>query len=257
MSIQVKLFGKPQILHNGEWLTPPVSKPLCLLLYLAYASEWVSREQLAFLFWPDTDESTAKGNLRQLLSRAKKFSFANQLESEFSRIRWQVETDVAAFRHALEKQDFEEVIDLYQGALLEDVHLSDGSGFEAWLELEHSDLDLAWQEAALSCAKSLGQTERHEDAARLLRRIWHVNDYDESILQAYLRHAYVSGHKDTALAVFETFKAQLEQEFGFEPSQETKELVTAIQANQNLELEKAAPRQSLSRQHQPLVGREH
>jgi DNA-binding SARP family transcriptional activator len=40
------------------------NKRFQLLCYLAYHGDWLSRDKLAFLFWPDTDEQTARKNLR-------------------------------------------------------------------------------------------------------------------------------------------------------------------------------------------------
>lgn len=65
--VSLKLLGRPQIKYQGDWLEPRPSKPFYLLLYIAYCGEWLNREKLALLFWPDTSERKSQQNLRSLI----------------------------------------------------------------------------------------------------------------------------------------------------------------------------------------------
>ncbi|MCA9840238.1 MAG: hypothetical protein KC422_25230, partial [Trueperaceae bacterium] len=86
MSVTLKLLGKARLKHEDEWLEPALGKPFCLLAYLAYNGSWLSREELAFIFWPDMDDGSARRNLRQLLNRAKRLPFSTGLELETTRL---------------------------------------------------------------------------------------------------------------------------------------------------------------------------
>lgn len=235
----------------------PLDKRSALLAYLSVQQGWVSRDQLAFLFWPNTDNHTARANLRQLFKRCRQLPSSEVLETTREQARWVVSSDVAAFKEALAKQDWFAALSLYQGHLLESFYLrDDAGGFEAWLELERDSLKVSWQEAAFRAAEALAQTDRSAEAAALLLQLWRLDDYDERFLQTYLRHAYAAGLTAVALAAFVVFKERLRKIYEIDVSPETAALVASIQqgaldVDDNVTLEP----QQLGRSASPLVGR--
>jgi DNA-binding SARP family transcriptional activator len=64
-------MGKPQAALGSEVLLFLQDKRYLLLAYLAYSGDWVSREHLACLFWSETDSTSARKNLRHLLSQMR------------------------------------------------------------------------------------------------------------------------------------------------------------------------------------------
>lgn len=65
-SLQLKLFGSPQISYQGQPLTCFVSaKVRALLIYLAVTARPHSRDHLSELLWADTPAST-RTNLRTI-----------------------------------------------------------------------------------------------------------------------------------------------------------------------------------------------
>ncbi|MBZ9715011.1 hypothetical protein [Deinococcus multiflagellatus] len=60
MQDRLQLLGPPTC--AGQPLPP--HKPVALLLHLAYTGDWVRREALAALFWPEDAERRARHNLR-------------------------------------------------------------------------------------------------------------------------------------------------------------------------------------------------
>lgn len=195
MEMLVKLLGTPKVILDQETQTLPNDKRGALLAYLAFQTDWVSREQLAFLFWADADQSTALANLRQLLRRSKQLPYATNLEIEPEQVRWQVSTDITNFQKHCQDQDWLKAVEHYQDHFLGNFTSPDSPGFEAWLELERSNLKLSWQEAAFKVTENLSKTDRASDAANLLLQLWRLSDYDENFLQLYLRQAYAAGQK--------------------------------------------------------------
>ena len=95
--MRVEMLGAARVLlDDGEAdhvdLRPTVRDQA--LAYLAYRSEWVSRDRLAFLFWPDEPDATARHNVRQLLKRMRRLSWAGSLEVADDNVRWCVTSDV-------------------------------------------------------------------------------------------------------------------------------------------------------------------
>lgn len=152
--------------------------------------------------------------MRVLLNRAKALPWAVGLEAEPSRIRWQVESDVLNFRRAVRQGNWVEAVGLHRQPLLAGFLVQGTPGFEAWVELERSELHGARREAALQCALSLATTDRPAEAATLLRRIWESDHFDEQILQAYMGQAYAAGNRDGALATYESFSKNLFSDLG-------------------------------------------
>jgi DNA-binding SARP family transcriptional activator len=109
----VQLLGGARAQVGAEQIPFAPDKRYRLLAYLAYSGDWVSRETVAFLFWPDTDDHSAKQNLRGLIKRVRALAWLTGLESDAQRLRWQVETDVAAFKRAVEEGRMDEAVSLY------------------------------------------------------------------------------------------------------------------------------------------------
>ncbi len=226
MTTFVQLLGTAKA--NLESTSVPFvsDKRFLLLAFLAFKNDWVSRDQLANLFWSDTDSVSARKNLRHLLSRTRSLDFA-QLEGQDD-VRWLVLTDVALFQQHLGAGDWQQAIAVYQGHLLAGLSI-ESPEFEDWLQQESEALQNAYREAALNHAEQLEQQECFEDAGALLARVLKSDLLAEDIVQAYLRVAGKSVvHRLEALRVFEAFKSLLCQELGLEPLEITKQLATAL-----------------------------
>lgn len=109
--LQINLLGDFRLRYN-ESLVTTVAQPR-MQAYLAYLlihrDSPQSRQQLAFLFWPDTSESQARTNLRQLLHYLHHaLPDADQfLQIETKTVQWRQESpfdvDIADFnRHLTE-----------------------------------------------------------------------------------------------------------------------------------------------------------
>ena len=95
----------------------PASPPR-LLLYLIVQGTWVSRDSLAELLSPELGEQQARHNLRLNLSRALKLPWAQGVEVEPSRLRFEASSDVAEVQRAAAAGDFAQVMALGRQPLL-------------------------------------------------------------------------------------------------------------------------------------------
>ncbi len=225
MTVSVQLLGIAKVNLESHSVPFVSDKRYLLLAFLAFKHDWVSRDQLANLFWADTDSVSARKNLRHLLSRTRSLDFA-QLEGQDD-VRWLVQTDVALFQHHLGAGDWEQAIAVYQGNLLSGL-TSDVIEFEDWLQQESETLQTAYREAALNYAKQLEAQNRFDDAAALLTKVLKIDLLAEDIVQAYLRVAGQAGHRADALKVFESFKSMLSLELGLMPLETTSQLAADL-----------------------------
>lgn len=76
---RVQLLGAARVRVGLQAINFLDDKRFALLAHLACKNDWVAREQLAFLFWPDTDSSAARKNLRHLISAHTRLSLAARL----------------------------------------------------------------------------------------------------------------------------------------------------------------------------------
>jgi DNA-binding SARP family transcriptional activator len=222
------LLETPYLDWDDTRIELPAQKPICFLVYLAYQGTWVSREVLASLFWPESDDDTARHNLRMMLSRAKQFPWAKDVEAEPSRLRWQITTDVQVFREAVGHGQWEKAARVHQSPLLASWRLPDMIGVEEWLELEREALLSSWREAVLKHSRNLIKQKQHDQAAELLRELLKYDALAEDVLALYLEQAYLAGQRDEALRIYTQFEKNLADELDLEPMDSTRALVETI-----------------------------
>lgn len=226
MAVFVRLLGGAGAEYGGRSVVFVPDKRYLLLAYLAYRGDWVGRDQLAFLFWPDSSPPEARTKLRHLLSRTRALEFT-RLESEEELVRWLVESDVAQFQQALGQGDWEGAVRLYRGRLLEGLspNLPD---YEEWLAQEQEGLHNAYREALLNFCRQLEAQDRPAEAQTLLARTLKEDPLAEDLLQAYLRSTGKNGKRAEGLQGYERFRALLQQELGLEPLETTRQLAEAL-----------------------------
>jgi predicted ATPase/DNA-binding SARP family transcriptional activator len=240
MIVSVQLLGTAKV--NLEFHSVPFvsDKRFLLLAFLAFKHDWVSRDQLANLFWDDTDSVGARKNLRHLLSRVRALDFVS-LEFQNEQVRWLVTSDVAVFQTSLASGNWQQAVAAYQGHFLMGLH-SESSGLDDWLQQERESLQGAFRDTALNYAKELEAQGRFDEASATLSQTLKYDLLAEDVIQAFLRVAGHAGQRLEALKVFESFKSMLSLELGLMP------LETTLQLAANLRLETRA----VSQDQQPV-----
>jgi DNA-binding SARP family transcriptional activator len=264
----LRLLGKTRAEVASGTMDFLPNKRFQLLAYLAYQGDWVSRDKLVFLFWPDEPNALARQNLRGLLKHVRKFEWLYGLESDDHRMRWLVNTDVSAFKKALGKGHVEQALQLYQGALCTDLENNDSGEFANWLELERQTLHKLWLEASLNFANELEAKENFVRAASVFERLHDAEPLAEDNLRRYLENLARSDQKGKAQEVFESHQNRLKHDYNSEPEKETLELIRNIrQGNlvtnvstfptiKTITHRKVEPRHNLTLQATPFIGRE-
>ena len=229
-TVELKLFGLPQLIEENDAKALRLNNPSLLLIYLAVKGTWVSRSELAFLFRPDEDEKTALKHIRLLLHRAKQLSWAFPLEVEQGRVRFAVQTDVADFKAAIAVQDWESAVEQYSQTFLGDYSAADLATYSAWIDLERSDLEQAFEDALKHHAQSLEETKAYDKAADVYSMLLKVDDLAEETVQALLKVLHLAGKRDKALKIYDDFAKRLLDEYDAEPIEVTTELARSIRA---------------------------
>jgi DNA-binding SARP family transcriptional activator/tetratricopeptide (TPR) repeat protein len=229
---QLQLFGAPGLVVRGVRMHElPDSLPGYLTAYLAWRADWLSRESLAGLLWPERTDADAQRNLRVNLHRVRStlqsLGLDHGFEADRRRVRLRVATDVAAFRAALGRADWQQATDLQPAPLLAAFSFRGFALLEAWALREREALAGAWQAAALKYAQQAEQSGLAEPAADVLLRVADAGG-GEDVVQALLRVAPAAARVTQALAAYERLCRQLHEELGLAPAAETLQLARAL-----------------------------
>ena len=232
MEASLRLLGSPAV-HLPEGARDlPVDKPASLLYYLASRGDWVTRSELAYLYRPDAPEEVALGNVRVLLHRARSRGWPGELVVEKARLRYDVDTDLGAFRSAAAGADWETALDLYRGEFLAGVELHDAPAYGSWLDAERADLGRQWRLAVLGQATRLRERGEHAAAAGWLRRLVRDDPLDEEAVAALLAALFAAGERQAAAEAYQALETVLRSELDAEPERETVRLYETLAASE-------------------------
>ena len=167
--INIKLLGGFHLHYQGEVVdTINTTRLQSLLAYLVlHKNEPVSRQHLAFLFWPDTSEAQARTNLRNLLYKLRSaFPDANRyIYTDKHMLQWQPSEhfalDVDEFTRLASQstsiQDLEAAVEIYSGDLVPDC-------YDEWIQSLRESLRQTYLTSLEKLLILLTESKQQDDA---------------------------------------------------------------------------------------------
>lgn len=230
----LRVLGGFQLSRSGVAVDVPTRKIACLLTYLACTAPLPqSREKLANLFWGAYGEDRARHNLRQALARLRALLGQDAIVSSGEALRLApgaFDCDVARFEALLAEggaASLAAAVDLYGGALLEDISVGDAT-WNDWLLRERDRLS----ERAISAMVAKGEISLAAgDAERAMqcgRRAIDIDNFREDGHRLVLRALAAAGRNAEALRRYQDLAALLRAELDAEPDTETRRLAEAL-----------------------------
>ena len=159
--LYLSLLGTPRVRHGDMPLAFPTRKALALLVYLAVEGGLHSREKLAALFWPDSDQQHGRAMLRYTLTSLRRALSEPagashlvvehdalavdpaEMELDLHQIRTASRTPLAATAEAGSSAAFHPFLahprnaaELWRGEFLDGFALADAPDFDAWAGLQ-------------------------------------------------------------------------------------------------------------------------
>jgi DNA-binding SARP family transcriptional activator len=262
--LKVYMLGEFQIRCGEMLLTGSLMPRLrSLIAYLLlHRSSVPSRQQLAFLFWPDSTEKQARTNLRKAIYRLRQEFPALEtfLELEGARLSWRADAavwlDVAEFETRLQAAEtararqqpelLEAALALYKGDLLPDLH-------DDWVLPLRERLRQHYLDGLDRLAELQEAGRDYAAAVRTTRRLLLEDAMRERSYRRLMRLQALGGDVAGALHTYHKCAALLAQELGVEPSSATQAAYRQLlqhQARPPQALDSRAPR------HLPLIGRD-
>src|SRR5215210_3423933 len=232
--LRIHVLGELDIQQDGAVVRPVSSvRAKSLLAFLVcHADQSHSRQRLAFMLWPDSNESQARTNLRNVLHvlRAAVPATERYIEATAGTLRWRQDPscwiDVVAFRGAAERAELadegsdpelaalQEAAGCYRGDLLEDC-------YDDWAVAERERLRDTVLSVLRRLAEVLSDRVRPDAAIRAGREVTRRDRFDEAGYRLRMRVHAAAGDRTGAMRVYHECVAVLRQELGVEPSPAT------------------------------------
>lgn len=268
--IRIELLGKLRVTAGQRALASVNTNRLqSLLAFLVLHAEAAqSREHLAFLLWPESAESQARTNLRQLLHHLRRalagecslLAIDNQTVHWRPECPWSVDvTDFgAAAARAMEaeqkgnltlaREAFEEAARLYQDDLLPDL-------YDDWLQTRREQLRQQFADVLSRLAALLENLGDYSSAIQHAGRLVALDPLREPSYQLLMRLHVLSGDRASALRVYHQCMRTLQRELGISPSKATQDLFTQALKSDPRPAAPAEPPPDAASSLLPLVGR--
>ena len=243
MAITLRLLGMVELADAaGASVERVLAQPkrLALLAYLTVSRppRLHRRDALLLMFWPDLDESRARGALSQSLSFLRRALGAEVIVSRGAEDvgvdHTRIGTDVDSFERHADAGEHVRALSRYQGDFLAAFHVSGCNDFDDWATAERTRL----RERAVRSAKAVAQTaEVNRDYSAAVVAAQHallLAPLDESAARRVLTALRDAGRPALAVAEYEAFGRRLRIALGVEPSAELRRLAEGIRAGVTL-----------------------
>ncbi len=244
----VSLLGPPQVEVDGQPLQVDTRKATALLAYLAVEGRPQSREQLAVLLWPESDDESARSALRRTLSTLRGGLGGRWLEADRQAVHLDtagVELDITRFRalagahrsHASEPcadcvDDLTQAVALVRGDLLAGFSLRDSPDFDDWQAAVAEGLCEEFAAVLDHLVQVHVDQGRHGEALLYARRRLTLDPLQESAHQMLMRLHAGRGDRAAALQQYRECVRVLNEELGVAPLAETTQLYQSIFSGQ-------------------------
>ena len=262
--LRIRLLGALDVRYGAERLgtleSPRVQSLLAYLLLHRHAAQ--PRQHLAFVLWPDSTESQARTNLRQLLHHLRRAIPQSDsfLEVGPASIQWRTEgpfsLDVAQYELAASRADetddsearqaLEGAVALYRGELLPGC-------YDEWVLPERERLRERNIGLLERLTNVLEQEREYPSAARYAELLLRSDPLHESTYRRLMRLYSLCGDRARALRAYHSCATVLQRELGVEPSSATRDAYAALLSLEST-VEVPETRPALATEW-PLIGR--
>ncbi|HRQ41866.1 MAG TPA: BTAD domain-containing putative transcriptional regulator [Chloroflexota bacterium] len=235
--LRILLLGSPQIECDGRPTDTDRRKAVALLAYLAVTAVPHTRDALATLFWPDSDQSRALAYLRRALWEVNNILGEGWLEAGRDHIALRrsadVWLDVAVFQALLAEGGhtaMSQAIDLYRGDFMAGFSLRDCPDFDEWQYFQAETLRRTLGAALESVAGELAAQGEMDTAVNYSQRWLTLDPLNEAAHRQLMRLYAQSGRRSMALRQYQQCMQRLQEELGVTPEPETTALYETIKA---------------------------
>jgi predicted ATPase/DNA-binding SARP family transcriptional activator len=244
--VKLYLFGAPRFERAGRNVDIRPRKALALFIYLAMTAKPHSRDALATLLWPESDQMAARASLRRTLHRLQQALPPGLIAAEADTIRLAPEVELWVDTNAFSQVVAEclpaaavpgdesyrarlaAAVELYSADFLAGFTLEDAPEFDEWQFFQQESLRRALAQVLVYLVQSHTQEGNYAQAIDYARRWLAVDPLHEPAHRELMRLYAWAGQQAAAIRQYQECRRILEQELGGPPEPETSELYELI-----------------------------
>lgn len=266
VALQLRLFGPPEIMWNGESLEIPRRQPRAILYHLAALTKPVPRSYLCLLFWPEVPESEARRNLsNQVYNLRRALPNPDVIQTPDDSLtleKQQAWSDVRLFKRlslSSQRKDLQQTADLYRGPFLEGFTLLGEGEFSLWVDRERRGLEQTHLENLLALMEIYANQGKYSEAVACARRYLEIDDLAEQVHCRLIDLYAAQGDRSAALRQYERCATILERELGVDPLPQTRDVYLAVLEDRTFQMKQPftpPTLETIPSLEAPLVGRQ-
>ncbi len=214
---------------TGEPADPSLStrrRKLALLAVLAVHRRPIARDTLLEYFWGDQEDAKARHSLSDALSHLRRVLGRDAITTTATSAALAADApltvDALEFVAAIQRNDAETAVNLYDGAFLDGLGRGASVAFEQWLEGVRAQFDRRFALACEQRCTALADAGEWDHCVEIATR-WQLHDPSSAgAFHFQLRALAAPGSREAALAAlrsFERYRARLADEYGLRPDQ--------------------------------------
>jgi DNA-binding SARP family transcriptional activator/predicted Zn-dependent protease len=219
----LRLFGGVSIERHQQVLTGRAVQrhQLALLALLAVRRGMpVSRDLVAALLWPESDDAQARHRLNVSIHVLRKELDDDAVLSLGDGLALNLEVvgaDVAEFEDAVQREDHQAAIDLHSGPFLDGFYLGGALEFERWVDAERERLRQTFRNSLETLAEAAESRGDFLEAVKWWRRLAADDPCNARVTLRVMAALEAAGERSAALRHAEAHIKYLREEFDAEP----------------------------------------
>lgn len=237
--LQLRVLGPIEISWQGRPLAITRRQTRALLGRLAFPLGPATRDELAFLFWPDEPQRQARRKLTHLLTHLRRaLPLPNLLLMDDDHVGFDPAlawSDAATFETlcatpsgAGRRAAMRQALALYRGPLLQGLAVPENPEYEQWQERTRQSLHNAYYLAVSVTLDDCQTSGDYETGIALAERFLAQDEAREEIHRALMALYALNGNRDAVMRQFDRLALVLERELGAEPLDTTRAVYHAI-----------------------------
>lgn len=222
--LSVKLLGNPSVIFNNKKVNFPYKKSEALFYYVCINKK-VSRDEAINIFWADSNEETARKNLRDALYKIKTSINENIFTSSKSVIEFSgdfiVDTDT-------DKIDESNAVNIYEGDFLFNFSIKNCYDFEYWLQEKRDKYKEIYIKSIHNTINNLISISDYSSIEKYGNILIKNDPYNEKTYRYLMKTYALSEDYNKAIKLYHGLSNILKNDLHVEPEHKTKKLFKEI-----------------------------
>lgn len=240
--LEFYLFDTPKIYEDDKEVMMPVGKLSSILFYLLLKKNAI-RNEIAGMFWPNSNDYNSKTSLRNALYKIRNY-FKNDIiltpNNSILTINEELDIfiDVEVF-----KEDPVNNLDLYTGDFLNGFFIKDSEDCEHWIlenRMFFKELFITNMEMVIDSKLENGN---FEDLENYITKLLTADIFNESAYQSLMKYYESIERYDKLIKTYYKYKKIAQEELGIPPSEEIETL--RLIAEKKIDLNKVKSKENL------------